>query len=62
MKKNEILQNYTGDFEMIGNMIIYEKEQILGLTIMILKITLTRSICLGWYDSEDVFLQAGCIG
>ena len=61
--KNEVLEDYTGDFEMVGSMMIGEIEQKTNIRFKNVDDfkTYINAINNGGYDSEDVFLQGGCI-
>ena len=57
--KNEILEDYTGDFELIGSMLFGELEQ--KMNIMFENVDDFESYIIaidkGGYDSEDVILK-----
>ena len=61
--KSEILEGYTGDFELIGSMLIGKMEQKTNIRFknVVDFETFIKAIDNGGYDSEDVFLQDGCI-
>ena len=61
--KNEILEDYRGDFELIGSMLVGELEQKTNIRFKNVDDfeSYFNAIDNSGYDSEDVFLQDGCI-
>ena len=61
--KNDILEDYTGDFELIGSMLVGEKEQKTNIRLKNVDDfeSYINAIDNSGYDSEDVFLQDGCM-
>ena len=61
--KNDILEDYTGDFELIGSMLVGEIEQKTNIRFKNVDDfeSYINAIDNSGYDSEDVFLQGSCI-
>ena len=61
--KIEILEDYTGDFELIGSMLVGEIEQKTNIRSENVDDfeSYINAIDNSGYDSEDVILQGGCI-
>ena len=61
--KNEILEDYAGDFELIGSMLVGEVEQKTNIRFKNVDDfeSYITAIDNSGYDSDDVFLQDGCI-
>ena len=61
--KNEVLEDHTGDFELIGSMLLGEVEQKTNIRFKNVDEleSYINAIDNSGYDSEDVFLQDGCI-